>query len=180
MSAVKKAMFPYAPTLADSEVREALPNGVFRLDDGSSVRVAASCLLRPQVGDRVLLAAVSAGDAFILAVLERNGASAQLEVAGVQQLQLSAPQVQIAATEAIEMKSLCDIELTAATGKLSLNARHLLTTVSDTLIENVKQYIAHVETYALKARAMLRMHSRDAIVTADKDVKIDAERISMG
>lgn len=179
MSAVKKTMFDYAPALSDAEVSAVLPQGVFMLDDGTSARRAASCLLQPQAGDRVLLATI-ASETFVLAVLERIGEKAELDVPGAASVQLRAPRVQVAATESIELQSACDIELTAAAGKLSLNARHLLTTVTDALIQNARQYITHVESYALKARALLRLHGRDAIVTAEKDVNVDAERINLG
>jgi hypothetical protein len=63
---------------------------------------------------------------------------------------------------------------------LRLTARNLFTTVSESLVQNVRNYIGQAEQYLLDVRQVLRMHGKQASVTAEQDVKIDAERISMG
>jgi hypothetical protein len=162
-------------------VRTVERDGRVMLDGGAAARVAVSCLLRPQSGDRVVLAELPGGPPFVIAILERPGTpSAQLEVAGAQCLTLAAPRVTLTAVEAIEMSSLRDIEITAASGRFSINARHLAVTAVESFIQNARDCIANIGTYALQVRSLLRLHGQQAILTAERDMKIDAEQISVG
>ena len=165
----------------EAAIVERLDDGRLRLDDGTLARPALGCLVRPEVGDRVLYGAAADGEAFILQPLAREGLErAELTVPGARGLDLSQTSVTVSAVEEIALRSLKDLEATAATGTLRLTARNLFTTVSETLVENARHHVAHIGDYALKVKALLRIHGRQGIVTAEKDLKMDAERISMG
>lgn len=154
--------------------------GAFVLDDGARARTAASCLLAPQCHDRVLVAA-DGTTCFILAVLEReSGGEARLQVDGASRVTLAAPTLGLRATEAVHVQSLREVEVTAVGGDMRLAARNLIMSAAESLIQNVKHYVAHVGTYALQARTLLRLHGEHALVTARRDVKVDADRISLG
>ena len=167
----------------EGRVIERLNDGRVRLDNGLTARPALSCLIRPRAGDRALYTQSESGDCFLLQLLARAEGEeprAVLTVPGARGLDLHQASVTISATEKINLRSRKDLEATAATGTLRLNARNLFTTVSEALVENALEHIAHVGGYALKVRELLRIHGRQGIVTAEKDLKMDAERISMG
>ena len=114
-------------------------------------------------------------------VLERgNAESAELAVPGVQQLNIRQPQVAVHARESIALHALHDVEITAATGTLTLNARNLFTTVHDALVQNARHFIGKAEQYLLDVKQLLKLHGQQALITAEHDVKVDGERISMG
>ncbi|HSC80072.1 MAG TPA: DUF3540 domain-containing protein [Chitinolyticbacter sp.] len=168
------------PALADALLVVALDDGRFLLDDGRIACQAASCLLTPQSGDRALVAACAGGECFVVHLLTRSGDEAVLSVPGVRQLAINQPAIALNAAETITLRALGDMSLASATGTLTLNARNLFTTVTDTLVEQTRHYVGRAEQYLLDARQLLRLHGKQALMTAEKDVKVDADRISMG
>jgi hypothetical protein len=162
-------------------VRELRKDSTLMLSDGGCARVAASCLLQPQCGDRVVLTELASGEAFVHAILERDAAQpAELRVPGAERATLSARRLVLAASDSLEMHSLGDIELAAAAGVVSITAPHVTVTAVESIIQSAKQYLATIGTYALQVSSLLRLHGQQAILTAEKDMKIDAERISVG
>jgi len=165
------------------EARVALNLGDDRhlLDNGRQARRATSCLLEAQAGDRVLVAAFSDGTTYLMHVLERvTGDEAALSVPGAQTLSLRQSRIEAHAPEGIALRSLREVELTAATGTVSINASNVFLTVGESLVQQARQYVGKFANYLLEAQQLLRLHGRDALITAERDVKVDAERISMG
>src|SRR5437763_190877 len=79
-----------------------------------SCRRAASCLLAPAVGDRVLVAAEERGDAYVLAVLEqRDPRTATIAVDGDLDLTAAHGKVTVAAQEGIELVTAVAIQIAA-------------------------------------------------------------------
>jgi hypothetical protein len=186
VSSVGKTTSPSAPAWTQAQVAVTLDDHCYLLDDGRLARQAASCLLVPEPGDRVLSVASDEGELYIVHVLDRadTGGSAEtdasLNVPGARQLTIRQPRIALAATEQISIHALHDVDVTAATGNLSLNARNLFATVHDSLVQNVRHYIGKAEQYLLDARQLLKLHGGQTLVTAEQDVKVDGERISMG
>jgi hypothetical protein len=169
------------PGWAEANVAVELKDGSYLLDDGRIARQAASCLVAPELGDRVLVAACRQNDNYIVHLLARQCAeSAFVGVPGAQQLTLRQPRIALCASERLALHSARDVELTAAAGTLSLSARNLFATVAESLVQNARQYVGNVEHYLLQARQILRLHGKQASITAEHDVKVDAERISLG
>jgi len=171
------------PDLAEAQIAVALDNNCYLLDDGRLAKQAASCLLQPEAGDRILTVSCRDGDNYVVHVLSRAGGcedAAELNVPGARQLTIRQPQVSISATEQIALHALRDVDITAATGVLSLNARNLFTTVQESLVQNVRHFVGKAEQYLLDAKQLLKLHGKQALVTAEHDVKVDGERISMG
>lgn len=165
----------------DARITDELADGAYRLSDGAAASQAVSCLLRPRTGDRVVVVKCADGDVYIFAILARDAKhAAEIGVPRAAELTVSAPQLTLRATETMRVESLRDIEVTAVTGDVSLTARNLLTTVADAVVENMREYIGKAATWSLAARSFLRLHSRQAFVTAEEDMKVDAERISLG
>ncbi|MCP5141729.1 MAG: DUF3540 domain-containing protein [Gammaproteobacteria bacterium] len=164
--------------LGSHAVVTAIESDACVLDDGRRVRLAASCLLQPRVGDRVL---VTDSPALVLAVLERTeSAEATLSVPGASRLRVTQARIALEATEELALRSLKDAELTAATGTLSVQARNLFTTVIETLAERAADHLAKFGNYALDASGLLRMRARQGIVTADKELRLDADQMHLG
>jgi len=111
-------------------------------------RRAVSCLVEPEAGDVVLLA-TNARSAWVLAVLERDGAGdATLVCEGDLRLQVPNGKVTIASQDGIELASAADVEVTAAAVKVNAIEGNVvvqrLTMFGDTL----RAEIAKVKTIA--------------------------------
>ena len=156
-------------------------DGGWRLSSGGVARTAVSCLLCPLPGDRVLVGDVGGEETYILHILQRDaGQEARLHVAGASALGLSQSRIELAATEQVAIRSLQDVEVTAATGTLALNARNLFKSVAECLIENAGHYVATMGDYTLRVRDLLHLRGRHGVVTAEQEFKLDAERIHIG
>jgi hypothetical protein len=148
------------------------------LDDGRRATSALSCLLQPQIGDQVL---VADDPTLILAILQREaGQTAELHVPGARALRLCQREIAIEASEGLALRSLRDAELSAVTGTLRLAARNLFTTVLETLVERAADHLAKVGSFALDVSTLLRIRSRHGIVTAEQQMRIDAEQLHLG
>jgi Protein of unknown function (DUF3540) len=183
MSATRRAVYASMSAIVGQVgyVREVREDATLTLTDGRCVRVAASCLLQPQCGDRVVLIEIAGGEAFVHAILERDAAQpANLQIPGAQRVTLSARNLMLAASDSLQMCSLRDIEIAAAAGVVGITAPHVTVTAVESIIQSAKQYLASIGTYALQVSGLIRMHGQQAIVTAQQDIKIDAERISVG
>jgi hypothetical protein len=177
-------------------------------------RRAVSCLVAPEVGDEVLLAAAQDGRAWILAVLERReGAPVKLETDGDLAVRLRKGRFSVSAQEGIDLATAG--EMTQAAGRLHVTAAEAgirldrlsylgrlahaeiervkvfagsLDAVLDRFWQKVKRSYRFVEEvdhlraeqidYAAEKNAHLR--GRNALVTAEQLVKVDAEQIHLG
>lgn len=169
---------PERQVLGTHALVAAVEAGICLLDDGRRISLAASCLLQPCVGDRVL---VTDSPAYVLAVLERSpDADAVLNVPGADKLRVTQRRIALECSEELALRSLKDAELTAATGTLSVQARNLFTTVLESLIERAADRIARFGNSALDVAGLMRMRSRQGIVTADKELRLDADQMHLG
>lgn len=167
--------------LVEAKIVVALEQHAYLLNDGRVVHQALSCLIRPEVGDHVLVAACHNETSYILHILQRNELrQVQLSAPGAHEMCIEQEQISLSANDSIALRALSDVEVSAATGVLSLNGRNLFTTVHDSLVQNVGHFIGKAEHYLLEVRQLLRLHSQQTLITAEQDVKVDGERISMG
>jgi hypothetical protein len=175
---------PSAPSplsLAQAQIVVVLEQHSYLLNDGRVARQALSCLITPEVGDRVLTTMCQDDAPYILHILHRtNLEQAQLSAPGVSQLALRQDRISVGASDSISLHALRDIDISAATGVMRINARNLFTTVNESMVQNVRNYIGKAEQYLLEVKQLLRLHGQQALITAEKDVKVDGERISMG
>lgn len=171
-------------------------------------RRAASCLLKPETGDTVLLCGPDRLHVYLIAVIEQADASAsRIEAAGELTLG-SADEGGVAIVSATELRldSGNRLVLKAAQGEcdfgqLQLNAQsadaavghlRLVGKVFETMADRVVQMARNVlrlvdDTERVRAGHFdqevthtLRMHGRDTMVTAKNVVKVDASQIHMG
>lgn len=159
---------------------------------------AASCLLAPVIGDRVLL--YTAGDeAFVLAVLERHtDHAAQLAVPGAgrtvlrsgEGIEIAAPKVSVAAREMNVFA-----RAVSHTGEmLSQNFRRIVENTVDKMIgarsittraEMRTAVVREVDmvnagTLVQNIDSVATQNSEISMVTATQDVRLDAKRVSVG
>lgn len=178
---------PTADAATEARVTLALAEAQFRLHDGRVAQQAASCLLTPQCGDTVALLRTPSG-LFLTHVLLRapqpiestTAGRAQISVPGAHALVLQQAAVELVATQHLALRCGGDMELTSVSGAVSLNARHFLSCVSETLVQTAQHWVTRVEQGVLQASQLLRLHGQQALFTADADMKIDAERVSLG
>lgn len=173
---------PAVPTaLVDTRIALLFEDGGCLLGNGVRAMRAVSCLVEPHVGDRVLASSTADGSCHVLHILARSeGDSANLSVPGASGVALRQSRIALHAGESLHLGSAGEASLSAAGGTLSLNGRNLFVTVADSIVEQASHYVGRIGQYLLDVRALLRLHGNDALITAARDIKVDAERISMG
>lgn len=175
------------PGWGEASIGQSLGNAQWRLADGRLALQAVSCLLTPSPGDTVAVLQ-SASGLFVTHVLLRpqpaantpGAGRAELSVPGAKLMAITQPAFELACTHQIALRCLGDVELTSAGGAVSVNARDFLASVSETMVQSARHLVTRVEHGIMQASALLRLHGRQALVTAEEDIKLDAERISLG
>jgi hypothetical protein len=131
-------------------------------------RRAASCLLAPEVGDRVLVAVEDAGDAFVLAVLVRGSEGATtIGVEGDLAIRAASGKVTIAAQEGVDVVSPSpvriaagEVTVSAAIGRLRVEALEVLGRAVKAELGKVKVFASSLdsvlERFTQRARTSLR------------------------
>lgn len=209
------ALRPAAPRLLEGTVARREGTGFVVRAEGTELhaRRAVSCLVEPEVADRVLAGDVG-GEVFVLAVLERQeGAPATLAHDGDLRIRLDRGRCEIEAQRGVGITSPADVSVVAATAnlravdagvavsrlslvgrlvqaeveKVKLFGESLDTVVERTsqrvkrayrIVEEMEQLRAGAVDYA--ARAVMRLHGKNTVVTSEEVVKVDANQIHMG
>lgn len=120
------------PTLEYATVEEAHEGALaLRTPHGpATARLAASCLLAPEPGDRVLVS-LDREEAFVLAVLERSGAGERrLVLPGPARLEVPEGRLSIAARDGVSLASATEVSLAAP--DLAMSAARLTAGVTET------------------------------------------------
>jgi hypothetical protein len=171
-------------------------------------RRAASCLLAPRVGDRVLCAGEEGGDVFVLAVLEqRDPSAATISVEGDLTLRSLRGKVTVAAQEgidlltgaaariaasAVEVRALDALSLVGGAVRAELDKVKVYASTLDSFFERVSlraqrsfRAVAEIDQvkagqidYAATGNAHVR--GENALVTAHDLVKLDAGQVHVG
>jgi len=161
-----------------AELSQSMEQG-WLLNDGRMVRVAASCLVQPQTGDTVLVVATDKGN-FITQILLRAD-DAPLTLGSLEQpMTLQGDQLQLVARERLNLGSARDCDITAAGGTLSMNAAQMTTTVVGSWIQSARTSVCRFGDWAVNVRQLLKMHGKRQQLSADKELKVDADIIHMG
>jgi hypothetical protein len=175
---------------------------------------AFSCLIEPEIGDRVLFAGSQAGGLFVLAVLTRESdAPPKLAVEGDLHVGLKGGRFVVAAKDGIDLITPEEAAITAGSLRVHANEGHLfLDTLShlgsqvvsevkkvklisgifDSVIDRVSARVKRsyrtveeidqlrAEQIDYKAEQNVRIRGKNALVTAEKLVKMDADQIHLG
>jgi hypothetical protein len=173
---------------------------VVETDAGESITAAqaASCLLAPAIGDSVLLCEIS-GEAYILAILQRDDTriaeiavpgAGKVKFAAAERLELTAPAISIAAGRfsviaeamvqtgqslASNFKRVVEIVVDKTIGArtVTTTAETRTSVIRDVEMLNAGSLIQNIDSVATQ-------NSEIALVTARRDVRLDAERVSVG
>ena len=163
-------------------------------------RRAVSCLVEPIAGDSVLYAALTEGECFVLAVLERAApCETTLSVEGDLRVRLPSGRLSLAAQDGIALVSGKDVdvaapELTVHAGaaKVGLDRLTYLGTLVESVIDRLFQRARHAHrqveerdevragTIDYGARENVTLRGENTLVTAEDLVKIDAKQIIVG
>ena len=119
-------------SLGESAV-EAWADAAGTLADGRTARLAASCLVQPEAGDRVLVWRTSEAR-WVLSIIERQNKEAVAVLASQTPISIKAPRVGITA-ETVQIVS-----------KDMLTTSHNHYSVADTRTESAKLRVAQIET----------------------------------
>jgi hypothetical protein len=182
-------------------VMECLPDGIRVSTDGGELfaKRALSCLIEPVEGDRVLVAGDLHDEVFVIAVLERLDASpVTIAVDGDLTLGVPRGRLSIAAQKGIDLVTAADMTLTGS--ELTVRAPRfaqvqvvkLVGELFDAVLERIShkvkrsyrivEEIDHVRSSQIDYRAEKNMSLRgkNALVTADELIKMDADQIHLG
>lgn len=159
--------------------------GCYELTGGQQAICAVSCVIEPQQGDTVLCYGQSnMGDqaqVYILAILQRDtGRSARLTVPSCDELTISQSGIQCHAQNALELGCRNHIKLTSVSGNVEVRAQNLIQTLVGSIIESASERVCNASFIQFCASFMTRFHSNQTVMTADSDIKIDAERVNLG
>lgn len=170
--------------LLQSRIISVDADGVYSVEGDMTAIRAFSCLLKPEPGDLVLVSMNHVNEAYILQVLAREHENimckAEISHPRISRLLIRGKKLNFLAEQELDIHSLGDIKLSACFGNMLVSVKNLLKTVSNNLIENIEYRISKVEHSMLNVKHLSRIHARQQIITADQDIKIDAERINMG
>lgn len=153
------------------------------LANGRRARRALGCLIEAKAGDLVLVAQVSGeGECHVLQVLERSASmqAAEISIPGQGGISFKSRSIEMNALEAIGIRCVRDVSVTSVSGGITLTARNLFSCISENIIQQSQHFVGKAAQFLLDVRHLLKLHSQDALITAERDIKADAERISMG
>lgn len=157
----------------------------FAVGGGSLVSRAVGCLVEPRVGDLVLIGGGERGRRYILVVVDRPGAdgrgcSAELSVAGCEELSLSAAQLSIQGAKKVAVRSGGDLDLVSIGGTLRAVAANIVHSAASSIVNLAQHWMGRATQMSLDASALLRTHGRHHVMTASQEMRLDGERIHMG
>jgi hypothetical protein len=136
---------------------------------------AASCLLEPAAGDRVLLAVEDGGAAYVLAVLDREaGAQATISVEGDLVLRSLRGRVSVAAQQGVDIVSATTARIMAKAVEVdALEALSVLGGVVKAELGKVKMYASTFEGFFER----VRQHSKYSHRTVQELDQVNARHI---
>ena len=138
-------------------------------------RRAASCLLEPAVGDRVLLATEERGDAYVLALLEqRDPETARISVEGNLTLRSLRGKVSVAAQEGVEIISTAAVRILASAVEVeAIEALSVLGGAVKGEFGKVKMYAATLDSFFER----VSLHAKRSFRTVEEIDQVKAQHI---
>lgn len=169
-------------------------DGSFVIDQSLPAKQAMSCLVTPEIGDTVLYWN-NANQRWILAVLtsvskvsdeasEKTNNDFQkprsVSLPNQEAMQINGKKLLLNAQQTMQLNSMGNIQLNAVVGKLMLNAKHCVYSIQESLMQMARTLLQRSDYIDQQASKVLKSHAQQQLITAEKDVKIDAQRINMG
>ncbi len=165
--------------MIESRVTACIAPDRYLLTSGRIARPAISCVVRPAVGDLVL-AAAGGEDCHILHILAREeDKAAVICVPDARELRIEQENLTFIARQKIAIQSLHELEFACA-GTLSQSALNQFVHVAEALVESFDQHFSRSRICTQEASEILKMHGAQVLLSAESDLRADAERITMG
>ena len=161
--------------IADEATSDYLINGHIR------AKRSLSCLLVPEPQDLVLYWLDDRNQAWILSILAGQMTEArQLALMENQGLKINTDSLTVNAAKNIQLNAIEEININVALGRLNECARSAYKMIQGSLVQITKHFISQSEYLDFNAKKLLKSHSTQQLITAEKDIKMDADRINMG
>lgn len=173
--------------LVENRVSRVLEGNLYLLEDGLEVRRAAGCVLDAEAGDRVLVArAVDAGvmeTGYIVQILAFANArkdAVNLVVPDCRKVAWQQDEIAVTTANRLSLSSVNEVEIMSLRRAVEIKARQLLTCITNSIVETAKEKISTTEFTQMKSSVLTHIQTKQAIITADEDIRIDGERINLG
>ncbi len=152
----------------------------FLLGGGVIAKRAFSCLVMPEIGDEVLCTA-DGTERLILAILFRHSKSGcAISPLGNSEINVTAKVFSVSALKKIEFRSFGDFQVDVPLGRLVMNVEDLFQTARKNFVQLGEQLLTKAKNWHIRAEGTVVSESDNHIITAKRDIRIDAERINMG
>lgn len=145
---------------------------------------AVSCLVEPCVGDRVIVAVVASGSAWVLAVLDRGKEERKTSIRldGDLHIELKAGRFTVAAQEGVALVTPADLSVTSGRTSVTSGEASVVVAKASLLIDALRAEIARVQsTFAEVDQTIDRLHQRlgSSYRRVDALDQVKAERIEI-
>ena len=148
-------------------------------DSGLRVIKAESLLMKPEVGDSVLIASDGSGGAICAVIGRSSNSSAVYELSGEMNY-LVANELTIDSRKDLSLLSQGDIQASAPVGSIRLAGEKILITALDSIIKTTRSLIQRVDDYLHKSANTTTFSSSHHFILAEDTLKLDSERIDLG
>ncbi len=171
---------PAAKLSLTTGVVQAVFEGGVRLEDGTVAKLATSCWLEPEVGDRVCC--LLADDVYVTHVLARDASrrTARVALPGIDALTVAAREIAVTATRKLSLASLVDCEVVAATGTVTLTAQNIAQSAANLITHAAEHVLVQAGTISQRATDLWSALARRHLLVAEKEVRVDGDIIQMG
>ncbi len=149
------------------------------LEEGGMALCSASLVRPPDVGDQVVIAQTEECS-FILSILVASGPeTACLAFPGANQLRVVANHIDIVGKKTASINAVNEVSIRSSSN-LRLSCKNLTSAVAQSMISIAQHWLTKCDFGSVEAKDLLRTDANNQIVTAKKDLRMDAERINMG
>lgn len=155
--------------------------GNFAINGHIQTRKALSCLIVPKEGDTVLYWKDDQNRGWIISVLySEQHQEREISLPNNAGIKINTETLTVNASNSIKFNAIKEINLNVALGKLNECARSACQMIQGTLVQFTKHLINRSEYLDFHAEKLLKSHAAQQLITAEKDIKMDADRINMG
>lgn len=140
------------------------------VDHHFSARCAVNLLVKPSIGDKVCFVEMD-NAYYITQLLSRGDNHDPLVIQSDKKIHWIAPEFTVTAFDNLELISL---------NKVAITSKNYVVSVANTMVQQANQLLQQVGQFSLTAKGLLRTSAKQQVITAEKDVRIDGERINMG
>ena len=163
-----------------TSIVEELSAELWGVEDGHQVKRSVSCLVEPEVGDKVLVM-IEGEERTVISIIGRtNRKKIELSSSLGAEIEVKANSFSLMTKKDIEFKAMGGINLSAPLGLIKNISESFMNCVQSSLVSISSTAINKTKNYQLNAEETIITRARTQSITAEKDFFIDADRINMG